>query len=73
MATEIVEKENVREYGNKQIDKQKNNRYEEAKAKRGTKRKSGRFSEEINEKKLNSLKQESSLSNMFSLTKKEEC
>ena len=66
MATEIVEKENVREYGNKQIDKQKNNRYEEAKAKRGTKRKSGRFSEEINEKKLNSLKQESSLSNMFS-------
>lgn len=66
MATEIVEKENVREYGNKQIDKQKNNRYEEAKAKRGTKRKNGRFSEEINEKKLNSLKQESSLSNMFS-------
>ncbi len=29
MASDVVEKENVREYANKAIDKQKNNRYEE--------------------------------------------
>ena len=66
MSVDIVEKENVREYGNKQIDKQKNNRYEENKTnkKTGKSRKNG--FDEINSQKLKSLRQEDRLSNMFS-------
>jgi len=64
MATETIEKEPVREY-NKNIDKQKNNRYEENKTKKASK--SRRIDDfDINEGKLKSLKQEKSLSNMFS-------
>ena len=61
MATDIVEKETVREY-TKSIDKQKeNSRYEER-----TKKARGRKdSEEFNEEKLKNLKQENRLSNMF--------
>ena len=65
MASENAEKENTREY-NKTIDKQKNNRYEENKTRKSAKA-SKRFSDEdINEKKLQDLKQTSSLSTMFS-------
>ena len=65
MASENAEKENTREY-NKSIDKQKNNRYEENKTRKSAKA-SKRFSDEdINEKKLQDLKQTSSLSTMFS-------
>lgn len=65
MSIDIAEKENTREYGNKQIDKQKNSRYEENKAnKRGTKSRRNDF-EEINSHKLKSLRQEDRLSNMF--------
>lgn len=64
MSTEVVEKEPVREY-NRSVNKQKTTRFEDnAKAKRVTK---GRKSEEfdINEGKLKSLKQETSISQMF--------
>ena len=65
MASENAEKENTREY-NKSIDKQKNNRYEENKTRKSAKA-SKRFSDEdINEKKLQDLKQTNSLSTMFS-------
>ena len=64
MASDVVEKETVREY-NKSLDKQKNNKYDENRAKKSA-RTSKRFSDEdINEKKLQDLKQASSLSNMF--------
>ena len=64
MASEVTEKENVREY-NKSIDKQKNNKYEENRTKKSA-RASKRFEDEdINEKKLQDLKQASSLSTMF--------
>ncbi len=64
MATDIVEKETVREY-NKNIDKQKeNNRFNETKtAKKSKNRKSDNNS--FDEGKLKSLKQTSKLSNMF--------
>lgn len=66
MSSEVVEKEVVREYNNKTIEKQKNNKYEENKTKKSVKA-SKRFSDEdINEKKLQDLKQTSSLSTMFS-------
>ena len=66
MSSEVVEKEIVREYNNKTIEKQKNNKYEENKARKSVKA-SKRFSDEdINEKKLQDLKQTSSLSTMFS-------
>ena len=66
MANDIIEKENVREYSNRAIDKEKSSRYEDAKAKKGTKAKrGGRFSEDFNEGKLKDLKQESKLSHMF--------
>ena len=64
MATDIVEKETVREY-NKNIDKQKeNNRFNETKT---TKKSKNRKSENnsFDEGKLKSLKQTSKLSNMF--------
>ena len=63
MSAEVIEKEPVREY-NKSLNKQKNNRFDETKAKKPSKaRRSGDF--DINEKKLKGLKQENSLSNMF--------
>ena len=66
MSSEVVEKEVVREYNNKTIEKQKNNKYEENKTRKSVKA-SKRFSDEdINEKKLQDLKQTSSLSTMFS-------
>ena len=46
MAADVVEKENVREYANKSIDKQKNNnKYEERANKKNTKNKKGNFDE----------------------------
>ena len=65
MATDIVEKETVREYNKKNIDKQKeNNRFNETKT---TKKSKNRKSENnsFDEGKLKSLKQTSKLSNMF--------
>ncbi len=61
--TDVVEKEVVREY-NKSIDKQKQNRYEENKMKKGQRSKRG-GDYEINEDKLKSLKQHDRLSSMF--------
>jgi len=63
MATEIVEKETIRDYS-KAISKQKSNtKFEENKAKKQPKNR--RDSGEFDEDKLKSLKQEKSLSNMF--------
>ncbi len=64
MSADVVEKENVREYSNKAIDKQKNNRYEE-KANKKTSRSRKNGYEEISSHKLKDLKQENRLSNMF--------
>ena len=64
MASDVVEKENVREYANKSIDKQKNNRYEEKSNKKSSKSRKSNF-EEISSHKLKDLKQENRLSNMF--------
>mgnify|MGYP004461592943 CR=1 FL=1 len=67
MATEIVEKEDKRDISTRAIDKEKANRYEDNKVKKGTKQKKGdRFSEEFNEEKLKDLKQVDKLSHMFS-------
>ena len=63
--TEFAEKENVREYANKNIDKQKNNsKYEDKNVKKTSRIRKGEF-DEINNAKLKDLKQENSLSNMF--------
>ena len=64
MASDVAEKENVREYANKAIDKQKNNRYEEKSNKKASKSTRNDF-EEISSHKLKDLKQENRLSNMF--------
>lgn len=65
MSADVVEKENVREYSNKHIDKQKNNsKYEEKTNKKGAKSRKGGY-EEISSHKLKDLKQENRLSNMF--------
>ena len=65
MSAEIVEKENVREYSNKAIDKQKNREKEEARNKKqGKVRRNGDF-DSIDTDKLKNLKQESKLSHMF--------
>ncbi len=64
MASDVVEKENVREYANKAIDKQKSNRYEEKTNKKSSKSRRNDF-EEISSHKLKDLKQENKLSNMF--------
>ena len=64
MTSDVVEKENVREYANKAIDKQKNNRYEEKSNKKASKSRRNDF-EEISSHKLKDLKQENRLSNMF--------
>ncbi len=66
MASEIVEKEDKRDISTRAIDKEKANRYEDNKAKKGTKVKKGdRFSEDFNEGKLKDLKQVDRLSHMF--------
>ena len=66
MATEIVEKEDKRDISTRAIDKEKANRYEDNRAKKGAKVKKGdRFSEEFNEGKLKDLKQVDKLSRMF--------
>ena len=66
MAIEIVEKEDKRDISTRAIDKEKANRYEDNKAKKGAKVKKGdRFSEEFNEGKLKDLKQVDKLSRMF--------
>ncbi len=66
MASDIVEKEDKRDISTRAIDKEKANRYEDNKAKKGTKAKKGdRFQDEFNEGKLKDLKQVNQLSNMF--------
>ena len=66
MSTEIIEKEDKRDISTRAIDKEKANRYEDNKAKKGTKvKKNSRFSEEFNEGKLKDLKQVDKLSHMF--------
>ncbi len=64
MATDIVEKENVREY-NRNMTKQKNNSKgaDEARQRKGTK---NTKNEDFDSGKLRNLKQENKLSNMFS-------
>ena len=64
MASDIVEKENVREYANKAIDKQKSSRYEENKANKKPS-KSRRSDNDYDEGKLKGLKQVNKLSHMF--------
>ena len=66
MSTEIIEKEDKRDFSSRAIDKEKANRYEDNKAKKGTKTKKGdRFKEGFNEGKLKDLKQVDKLSHMF--------
>ena len=62
MSADIIEKETVRDY-NKNMSKQKNNKFDETKTKKQNK--SRRVNSEFDEDKLKSLKQEKSLSNMF--------
>ena len=63
MATDVVEKETVRDYS-KALSKQKsNNKFEENKAKKQPKSRKG--SGDFDEDKLKNLKQERNLSNMF--------
>ena len=64
MASDIVEKESVREYASKAIDKQKINRAEENKAKKQPKSRKNNF-DEFSTGRLKDLKQESKLSHMF--------
>ena len=64
MSADVVEKESVREYANKSIDKQKNNRYEEKTNKKSSRSRKNNY-EEISSHKLKDLKQENRLSNMF--------
>ncbi len=64
MSADVVEKESVREYANRSIDKQKNNRYEEKTNKKSSRSRKNNY-EEISSHKLKDLKQENRLSNMF--------
>lgn len=65
MSTEIVEKENQRDYSTKSIDKEKlNNKYDDKAKKNNKSRKTGRF-DEIDGGKLKDLKQVDKLSHMF--------
>ena len=61
MEIDIPEKENVREYSNKLREKQKQNRSDEQK----TKKSSRRGNQDFDNDKLNSLKKQNQLSNMF--------
>ena len=65
MATEVVEKENVREY-NKNIDKQKNNnKFDENKSTKKSKNRRNSNNSNFDEGKLKTLKTANQLSNMF--------
>ena len=66
MSADVGEKENVRDYANKAIDKQKNNnKYDENKQnKKQTKSRKNNY-EDFSSHKLKDLKQENRLSNMF--------
>lgn len=65
MAENIVEKESVREYNNKSIDRQKNNnKFDENRTTKKQKNKKGNANN-FDEGKLKSLKQANRLSNMF--------
>ena len=65
MAVDTIEKESVREYQNKAIDKQKQNKkFEEKTNKKATKNKKS-FHNEFDGGKLKDLKQSDKLSNMF--------
>ena len=63
MSAENQEKDIVREYSNKAIDKQKNNRNDDKNRKPQKNKKANNY--EFSNDKLKSLKQESKLSNMF--------
>ncbi len=65
MTLDTLEKENVREYANKAIDKQKNDKLEEIKANKKTKTRKSSSNNSYDEGKLKSLKQTNHLSNMF--------
>ncbi len=66
MSADVGEKENVREYANKAIDKQKNNnKYDENRNTKKNKSRKNNY-DEISSHKLKDLKQERGLSNMFS-------
>ncbi len=65
MATDIVEKENQRDFTSKAIDKAKFERKEERTQKANKNKKGSRFSEEFDGGKLKDLKQVDRLSNMF--------
>ena len=66
METEGFEKENQRDYQSRNIDKEKNNRYDELKAnKKATKNRRFNNNEEYDAGKLKNLKQIDRLSNMF--------
>ena len=64
MSDEIVQKENVIEYSNRAIDKQKSNRMFEEKANSNKKNRKRDKNEDFSTGKLRSLKQESKLSNV---------
>ena len=63
MSIEMPEKENVREYANKAIDKQKNNKAEDRAKKPQRSKKNGQM--DINKDKLRNITKESKLSHMF--------
>ena len=65
METEIIEKENQRDYSSKAIDKEKSNRYDEAKNKKANKSRRFNGNDEYDEGKLKNLKQVDKLSSMF--------
>ena len=65
METEIVEKENQRDYSSRAIDKEKSNRYDDNKNKKAPKSRRFNENEEYDEGKLKNLKQVDKLSSMF--------
>ena len=66
MSADVGEKENVRDYANKAIDKQKNNdKYDENKNNKKASKSRRNNYEEFSSHKLKDLKQENRLSNMF--------
>ena len=65
METEIVEKENQRDYSSRAIDKEKSNRYDDNKNKKAPKSRRFNGNDEYDEGKLKNLKQVDKLSSMF--------
>ncbi len=65
METEIVEKENQRDYSSRAIDKEKSNRYDDNKNKKAPKSRRFNENDEYDEGKLKNLKQVDKLSSMF--------